>query len=261
MLCSRRMLNSSVTNLIYPPACFLCHRRAPEHAPLCDACESALEPCRPPICDRCGIALQGAYDARMSCRRCDRAGTDLAGEEVSRRAGVATAVQALAFHQARAPFVYSDTVREAVHAFKYGHHPRLGRWFAERMAQTVMDEFPVADIRRVLPVPSHWLKGRLTGFDHTVVLAESVARLLQLPCDRRAVSRIKWTATQTRLTIRQRAQNVREAFQATPPASGRTEAVLLVDDVLTTGATADACARALREAGFGDVFVITAACA
>lgn len=232
-----RMLRFSIINLLYPPACLLCHRRA--HTPgtvFCDACEGAMPPCLPPVCERCGLSVAGAYDAQPQCRRCQ--------------------ARPPAFAQARAPFLYLDGVREAVHAFKYRGHPRIGRWFAARMAQTASDTLPLARVTRIVPVPSHWLKARLRGASPAASLARAVARQLAVPYDARLLAKTRWTSTQTRLTPPQRFRNVRGAFRARRRLD-QDDAVLLIDDVLTSGATADACAQALRAAGAQAVFVLT----
>jgi len=226
-------------NVLYPPACLLC--RAPlasGTAELCRTCEGTMTPCGAPLCQRCGVPRPGAYDARVVCPSCEETPP--------------------AFHKARAPLVYTSSVRAAVHAFKYDGHRRLGRWLAHRMAQTAARHLRDESIDRILPVPMHWAKRRLTGANPAEWLASAVAARLGLPCEVRTLRRTRWTPTQTRLTRPQRLRNVRDAFAASgPPLGGRT--VLLVDDVLTSGATAQACARALRAHGAARVLVLTAA--
>ena len=234
-----RMPPHSLINLLYPPACLLC--RAPlasGAAGLCQACERAMTPCGPPVCQRCGLPRAGAYDARLVCPSCER--------------------RQPAFDKARAPFVYTSPVRAAVHAFKYDGHRRLGRWLAHRMAQTAAHEVADEPIDRVVPVPMHWAKRRLTGLNPAEWLASAVAAQLGLSCDVRTLRRVKWTPTQTRLTRTLRLRNVREAFAASG-SSLKDCTILLVDDVLTSGATAQACAQALRAHGAARVLVLTAA--
>ncbi len=192
----------------------------------------------PPCCNDCGVALRGAFDAVARCRTCRQ--------------------HALAFERARAPFRYAGPAQEAVRRFKYRRRWRLGRWLAARMAETAYAEFPLQDIALILPVPLHWLKRRLRGWNPAEFLAASVARTLEKPCQPQALRRRRWTATQTRLPHARRFRNVRSAFSARPELV-RDRSVLLVDDVLTSGATAEACARALREAGARRVFVLAAA--
>jgi len=151
-------------------------------------------------------------------------------------------------------------VREAIHAFKYQGRRRIGFWLAAKMARTATRDLPVTEIDRIFPVPMHWLKLRLKGVNPAALLAQAVAKSLKLSCDLKLLQRTRWTPSQTRLGVRERFRNVRGSVQArqrgnSPPA------VLLVDDVLTSGATAHACALALREAGVKRVFVLTAACA
>jgi predicted amidophosphoribosyltransferase len=104
----------------------------------------------------------------------------------------------------------------------------------------------------------YWLKARLKGTNPSAVLAQTVAKSLGIPCEQGHLRRLRWTPSQTRLGLRQRFRNVQGAFQ-TPRERESTPAVLLVDDVLTSGATAHACALALRAAGVNQVFVLTAA--
>lgn len=231
----------SIVSLLYPPACLLCHRRIDDtSAVFCQACERAMQPLLPPVCQRCGVGLSGAYDATALCQRCQK--------------------RPLAFDRARAPFVYVGAIREAIHAFKYGGHRRIGVWLASHMARVASALLPVSEIQAAVPVPMHWAKRRLKGAHPAALLARTVAELLHVPCELDGLQRTRWTPTQTRLTARQRFRNVQGTFRMTRPLRSD-GTILLIDDVLTSGATAHACALALRTAGVRTVSVLTAACA
>jgi ComF family protein len=184
------------------------------------------------------VELRGAFDAVLDCAACRKAPRT--------------------FELARAPWRYDGLAQTAVRRFKYERRWRLGRWLAEGMARTAQTSLPLEEVAAVVPVPLHWLKRRLAGGNPAEELARAVSQRLGAPCLPQALVRTRWTATQTRLSWSQRARNVREAFTAFP-AAVRDRTVLLVDDVLTSGATADACARALKQAGARRVFVLTAA--
>ena len=251
----------TLTNLLYPPACLLCQTSLPaprdsdasqarqaglapsagalaDGAMLCKECRGRMPRLGPPVCVRCGAGLPGAFDAAVECAVC-RATPP-------------------AFETARAPWLYAGVMQEAVQQFKYHRRWRLGRWLADTMAAEARSAFPLEEVDAVLPVPPHWLKRRFQGFNAAEELAAAVARSLGKPCVPRALRRRRWTATQTRLGWQERFRNVQEAFIA-PPAQVPHRNLLLVDDVLTSGATANACALALKAAGVCRVFVLTAA--
>jgi predicted amidophosphoribosyltransferase len=134
----------------------------------------------------------------------------------------------------------------------------MGRWLARQMTSTAQAAFPLEEIHLVAPVPLHWLKRRLKGDHPAGALAAAVSQALEKPYRPGALRMIRWTPSQTRLHGRQRIRNVRGAFAADPRAV-RNRIVLLVDDVLTSGATAHACALALKRAGARAVYVLAAA--
>ena len=229
---------SALTNLVYPPACLLCRTRIPSAETIfCDGCAEGMPRLLPPLCDRCGVGLPGAFDERLRCARCR--------------------TNPLGFDLARSPWWYAGPSQEALRQFKYHRRWRIGARFAEDMVAMARASLPVDVVDAVLPVPSHWLTHRLRGFGAAAFLAEAVARSLEKPYRPRLLSRTRWTATQTRLQGRERFRNVQGAFAAREQsAEGHT--CLLVDDVLTSGATANACALALKAGGARHVFVLTA---
>ncbi len=194
----------------------------------------------PPVCQHCGLAVAGAYDARVRCARCQH--------------------HPWAFDRARAPFLYLGGIREAIHAFKYEKHWRIGAWLASRMAHIAKSDADMRAANLITAVPMHWVKQRVKGWNPAAALAQHVAAQVSIPFQAAALRRRRWTPTQTALTARQRARNVQNAFRASPRIAAQ-QSILLIDDVFTSGATAQACAHALREAGAAHVWVLTAACA
>jgi len=228
-------------DLLFPPVCALCQRRLPVlRDPICEPCQRAMAWSLPPYCQRCGASLSGAYDAHAECGAC--------------------AARSPAFERAAAPLQYRGLVRQAVHAFKYQHRRRVGAWLASRMASTAQQTWECDQIDAVVPVPMHWLKARARGDNPADGLARQVATLLRRPLTRGLLRRRRWTPSQTRLSPAARMRNVEGAF-GVAPRTRAPETLLLVDDVFTSGSTANACALALRDAGASRVLVLSAACA
>ena len=168
----------SVANLLYPPACLLCHGARPSGV-VCEECATEMPQRQPPVCVRCGVGLPGAFDAVALCAPCRQ--------------------RPPSFDLARAPWTYAGRAQHAIRQFKYHRHWRIGRWLAEGMSMTARSSLPLAEVSAVLPVPLHWLKRRLRGWNPAEELAASVARSLGVRCWPRALRRTRWTTTQTRL--------------------------------------------------------------
>jgi ComF family protein len=151
---------------------------------------------------------------------------------------------------------YHDIARTLVHAFKYGDRldlaPMMGRWMANAGGELVRQ----ADA--LVPVPLHWRRQWTRRFNQSALLAEEIARGSGCKVAHRALKRVKATLQQVGLDKTARAQNVQGAFRV--PSEGKVEVagrrLVLVDDVLTSGATIDAAARALLRAGAHSVDVL-----
>jgi ComF family protein len=148
---------------------------------------------------------------------------------------------------------------EVIHRYKY----QRALWFEPFLAGLLVREArPRLGLGRwdlIVPVPLHPVKEREREFNQARRLAVRLSRATGIPLHERLVKRVAYTQTQTRLSRSRRAANVRQAFQPTAQDSLDGERVVLVDDVLTTGATTSACAAALQEAGAGEVSVWTVA--
>ncbi|HEX9648396.1 MAG TPA: ComF family protein [Alphaproteobacteria bacterium] len=226
-------------DMLMPPGCMAC--RGPVDAPgrLCPACWAEVEFLAPPQCACCGLPFDYGIGAGATCAPC--------------------AARAPAFDRARAVMRYGAVARRLVVGLKHGDRthlvPALGAWLVRAGAE-LLDG---ADA--LVPVPLHRHRLLARRFNQSALLARAAARATGVPVAVDALRRTKATPSQGGLSRHQRQRNVAGAFEvaAERRASLAGRRLVLVDDVFTTGATVEACARTLRRAGAGHVDVLTLA--
>jgi ComF family protein len=150
---------------------------------------------------------------------------------------------------------YEEELRELIHVFKYGRVQTLAKPLGRFLASALPRE-QTFDV--IVPMPLYWRKRWRRGFNQAALLARELARRTHIPVSN-ALRRVKDTAAQAGLTNAKRRRNVSGAFRARNKTALPGQRVLLIDDVLTTGATAASCARALRAAGARQVTLLTLA--
>lgn len=224
-------------SLVYPNVCQLClnEEATPEEGYVGRACQAQFRRLEPPFCHRCGLPFAGAITEAFECANCREAD--------------------FAFESVRAAVLAEGPVREVIHRFKYHRavwfEPLLGRLLAQ--AATPLLANRGWDL--LVPVPLHPVKERHREFNQAQRLALHLGRALELPVRTDLVRRTEPTVTQTRLSRAERAANVRRAFRKVEGLDLDGASVVVVDDVLTTGATTDAVARQLRKLGAARVCV------
>ncbi|HEX2553737.1 MAG TPA: ComF family protein [Microvirga sp.] len=222
--------------LLYPPSCIACGAATGAAHALCAGCWAGIRFIERPYCERLGTPFAADY-----------------GPGLLSPAAVADPP---VYRRARAVAQYDDTARALVHRLKYGDRldlaPALGRMMARAGAELLAE----ADV--IVPVPLH--RARLWGrrFNQAMALARTVSGLSGVALDPFLLARVKRTQSQVGLTRAQRAANLQGAFRVPAEAKARLRGrrVLLVDDVLTTGATANAASRALLRGGAEAVDVL-----
>lgn len=228
-----------VGNAIAPAVCLACHARISAHDALCAGCWQQVSFITPPLCDRLGLPLPFGGEGPLI--------------------SAAAAADPPPYDRARAAAVFDRVVRELIHGFKYTdrHEARclLARWMTGAGAELLAD----ADL--IVPVPMTRWRVIRRQFNQAALLAREVADASGVAFDPFALRKTRTTPTQVGSTARQRAENVAGAFAVPAAARGRVEGrnIVVVDDVITTGATVSACARALRSAGARRIDVLAAA--
>jgi ComF family protein len=222
-------------DIALPTLCVSC-REPVDGEGVCASCWAKLSFIAPPFCPRLGIPF--VYDP---------------GPELLSMEAIANPP---AYQRARAAVRYDDVARTLVHSLKYQDRtdlaPAMGRWMA-RAGNELLDE---ADV--LVPVPLHWRRGWSRRYNQSGALAKVIGEIVNVPVAGRALARIRATPQQIGLSRSERARNVQGAFQVLAERRAEVEdrRIVLVDDVLTTGATLDACARALLRAKAADVDVL-----
>jgi len=222
-------------DLALPPLCPAC-REPVEGRGLCPACWSKLSFITRPYCERLGIPF--VYDP---------------GPGILSMEAIADPP---AYNRARAAVRFDEISRALVHAFKYGDRldlaPMLGRWTGHAGRELL------AEADALVPVPLHWRRSWARRFNQSALLAAAISAESGVPVTAGALKRVKATAQQVGLSRSERAANVQGAFRV--PEAGKSAVagrrLVLVDDVLTSGATVEGCARALLRAGAQNVDVL-----
>jgi ComF family protein len=226
-------------DLLLPPVCIACRVRIGNHGLLCGSCFASIDFIAPPICARLGIPLP--YDVP---------------EPALSAAAIASPP---VYDRARAAARYSDTMRDLIQSFKYRDRheglPLFARWLKKAGAELLAD----ADL--LVPVPLYPSRLWWRRFNQSAMMAQGLSRLCGLPVDCFTLKRVRRTASQVGLSPEQRRRNVAGAFKIDKPRAAGVKAkkIVVIDDVITTGATVEACARVLKRAGAARVDVLALA--
>lgn len=248
----RTRLTDALLSVLLAPSCAACDRLLdrPSRGPVCDPCWSSIEPITPPVCEGCGQPLPSwrvLTDAVGLCAWCRRVRSVIT--------------------RTRAVGLYDGSLREIIHAFKYRGRVTIARRLAHLMRQRGAELLADADF--VVPVPLHPRRRRTRGFNQAALLAKHLG-----PPVLAGLRRVRDTVSQTELPAGRRHRNVRDAFalqrhvsivERWPFVSRRPSwesiqgrILVLVDDVATTGATLEACARPIKQAGAREVRALIA---
>ncbi len=224
-----RSLWNNLIDALFPPHCGGCRAAG---SLWCDDCQSKLAFIREPMCAKCG-------EPRTPSRLCGKCRQ-----------------HPLKIEFIRSVVIFQGTLRDAIHRFKYDRLSSLAEPFGDLLAQCWIANNFQADW--IVPVPLHSARQRDRGYNQAALLARRLADRTQTRTIEPALKRIRITAVQMELDAAERRQNVAGAFECVDRRI-TAKRVCLVDDVCTTGATLDACAEAVYQAGAASVFALTLA--
>ena len=231
---------AAVLDLVFPRHCAGCGRTVDRPRGLiCWECFRTIELRDAGLCQLCGLKIEGRITHDFTCSACRDAKPS--------------------FDTARSAGRFGGVLRELLHQFKYNHATWLCEDLADLLHGCVLAHFVAEEVDTVVPVPLHRQKQRDRGYNQAALLASALAPRLARPCVGDVLVRTRYTPTQTRLHAEQRRRNVRHAFAVRGPEWVRGRTVLLVDDVMTTGATLSEAAATLKRAGAWRVWAATVA--
>jgi len=214
---------------------------------LCPACTSGFLPVESPQCSRCGMVFKSRQGKDHVCGEC---------LDSPKR-----------FRIARSAGIYKYTLMEVIHCFKYKGKTRLARPLGALLFTAFNNFWDKMSMDLIVPVPLHVKKLRMRGFNPSFLLVKDWVRIAEffhvrlpdIPIDINVLERRRWTEPQTGLGRKERLTNIKNAFRIRNGSKITGKRILLVDDVYTTGATVNECAKVLLKGGAGHVDVLTLA--
>jgi len=238
MASAKLELLRALSSLFYPPVCTICLGSVEAGEYLCDDCHAKTPRISPPFCARCSEPFSGTMSGIFTCANCSH--------------------RRLYFEAAVAVYRSRGIVRRVVHEFKYGHQMHLQHLVGQWLHAALDDErLRGRQFDVIVPVPLHPARQRERGFNQAALLALLLGERIAAPVEP-VLERIRYTTTQTAFDRSERMENLHGAFRLRRKMDVRGLRVLLVDDVLTTGATLSECARILKKAGSASIHAATA---
>jgi competence protein ComFC len=235
-------LKDDILDFVYPQHCAICKQHLKrEERDVCEVCWNSLVTLPDPFCPYC----RSFYEpGDTKCSFCESTGRTTEDHKI---------------FMVRSLGRFDDYYKELIHRFKYGKKIPLGKRLAQRLGVTINGDYSLLESDFLIPVPLHKSRYRERGFNQSEVLAEEVSKITGISVLKSGLKRRKNTKDQTNLSPQQREENVRGAFAVTQPEMIKGKGIILVDDVITTGATLSECARMLKQAGAEKILGMTIA--
>lgn len=238
-------------SILFPSDCPVCLRPLGRFhlEGICFDCWASLKLIRTPFCAKCGIpfgskssktgfSVTNAYD-EMTCPSCEKS--------------------RLSFSRARSLAEYTGSMRKIIHCYKFHNKPFLAEPLADLMLKILDIGKIFGNIDAIIAVPLHRKKRKERGFNQASLIAKRLGKKLRIRVEKSILIRIKRSQPQMNLPADQREKNVRGIFEVRKAKRISGKRILLIDDVMTTGATVNECARVLKRAGCKDVCVLVLA--
>lgn len=225
-------------DLLFPPQCGLCREIIADNGEICGDCWQKLNFISAPLCEVCGYPHEFDMGEGAQCAAC-----------------MANPPQ---FHGHRSALYYDEHSKRLVHDLKYYDKPimvrRLGQWMAQAAAPWLELENAI-----LVPIPIHRYRLWKRKYNQAALLAKTIAKHHAVEVELEGLLRVKNRPPQASLPRAKRLKNLGNAFAVNPKMNIKNRPVILVDDVMTTGATVNACAKLLKKSGSGRIFCITLA--
>lgn len=217
----------NILQFVFPSdiKCIFCDNEVNENEfCVCDSCANMIEPCDR-ICETCGAPVHSEAKLCITCLNNKRE-----------------------FEFARSPLVYYNKVKNAIHAFKYDNKKYLAKHFAKLMLTSYNELVDlVGEFDFLLPVPLHKDREKQRGYNQATLIANELSKLINLVVETNIIIRKENTTSQTTFTRAERIKNMESAFEVVDKNKIKDKKILIVDDVLTTGATTESIAKILKK--------------
>lgn len=233
-----RKTGEGLVDFLLPPLCLNCEQPVTQNQTLCAACWKELHFVAPPLCARCGAPFDLVVEEGTLCGHC--------------------LDHPPSFTMARSALIYDDASRGLILKLKHADQlhpvPALANWMVRALEKETWED---ADL--IVPVPLHRWRLLKRRYNQAALLALAIGKQVHRPVDVDLLVRAKATESQGHKSAKQRRENVAKAFALRAKADVAGKKVILIDDVLTSGATVQACSDLLLQAGVASVFVVTLA--
>ncbi len=233
-------IGQNIIDFVFPPACPYCDKTIDSHNLFCQECFKKISFIERSICHWCGKPLfleDISQTEKMLCPDC-----------MNKRP---------VYDLARAVFIYDNFSKISILKFKYADKMEYSYQFVNLMQRAGRDLFDKTDL--IIPVPMHWKRRLRRYYNQADVLGKLLAKRVHIPYSSKILFRSRYTSPQENKSFNERKHNVKDAFCVRKNTLIKGKNILLIDDVFTTGATVNNCAKALKKAGAKAVYVLTIA--